>query len=114
MKKLNEKEMTQVAGGTTNTISRDELESHKGSPVGQYDGIEGNTYFIEVRTPYFLMIGKLVRTYEDDASIYGNTVRRHDILIIDINIDTSIYDYTYEVGQTITLNGGNCQLYEYI
>ena len=79
MKKLNEKEMTQVAGGTGN-MSSDEIYSHKGNQVSTYDLWEGNRYIIKSGT--YLMIGRLIRSYESDPALYGNTEHKNVFEII--------------------------------
>ena len=106
MKKLNEKEMAKVAGGFYGTISLEDLERHKGSPVDKYDGWEGNTYIFDDGHQKY--IGKLIESYETPNSLYGTTQRIHKIQVIDA------YGYNPENGSTITLIADGCQIYEYV
>ena len=110
MKKLNEKEQAQVTGGYSSTMSREEIERHKGNPVDKYDGWEGNTYFFEY-PGMNLIIGKLIKSYEDSETIYGTTIRHHDVLVIDTYI---ISGHGQEVGKIAQLNGDMYNMYEYI
>ena len=108
MKKLNETEQAQVTGGYNSSISREEIERHKGSPVGKYDGIEGNTYFFE--SSQNQIIGKLIKTYEN-SEYYGTTKRQHTVQVMDLHI---IHGTGCEVGSIADLNGDAYELYEYI
>ena len=82
MKKLNEKEMAKVTGGYGNMPSS-EIERHKGSQLGKYDLWEGNLYVIKEGS--YLMIGRLIESYESDPGIYGNTVHINKLEIISQN-----------------------------
>lgn len=116
MKKLNGKEMAQVAGGylkSSSTMSDEEIKRHKGSPVGKYDGVVGNTYLFE--SSHEIFTGKLLKTYEDGSSIYGDTVRTHEVQVMDFCV---CQDYNlrcdFEVGCTATVSGDDFAMYEYI
>lgn len=109
MKKLNEKEMETVAGGYASSMSREEIDRHKGAAVDKYDGIEGNTYVFEKVNNTTVIVGKLVRTFEDERE-YGSTVRMHEVQI-NAYIDSGCW---YSVGESIRLNGDEYQIYEYI
>ena len=109
MKKLNEKEKAQVTGGYESSMSREEIDRHKGAAVDKYDGIEGNTYVFERVNKTTVIVGKLVRTFEDERE-YGSTVRMHDVQI-DAYIGSGCW---YSVGESIRLNGDEYQIYEYI
>ena len=108
MKKLNEKEMETVAGGYNSSISKEEIERHKGSHVGKYDAIDGNIYFFE--STQEKIIGRLIKTYEN-SEYYGTTKQQRTVQIMDIRI---IHGSGYEVGSTVDLNGDAFELYEYI
>ncbi len=108
MKKLNEKEMTKITGGYANTMSLQDIQKHKGAPVGKYDGWEGCTYYIE--GPYHYMTAKLIRSYENEG-LYGNTQRTHEVEIIDIFATANL---DYGAGSTVKLNGDENRLYEYV
>ena len=110
MKKLNEKEMTQIVGGYSSTVSSiEEIERHKGSPVGKYDGWEGSIYYIEA-FPYERMTARLIRSFENEG-LYGNTQRTHEVEIIDIYATSSL---DHGAGSVIRLNGDEVRLYEYV
>ena len=111
MKKLNEKEQTQVAGGVTSAELIQEMEKHKGSPVGKYDGWTGSTYIFE--SPNEAVTGTLVESYEKDTG-YGATTRYHKVKVIDFCIKNyGNYD-TFAPGSTRDINGDYYQMYEYI
>ena len=111
MKKLNEKEMTQVAGGETLADIRREKEKHKGSPVDKYDGWIGSTYVFE--SPNEAVIGTLVESYEKDTG-YGATTRYHKVKVIDFYIINSANYDSYAPGSTRDINGDYYQMYEYV
>lgn len=108
MKKLSEKEMTKIVGGYSNTMSRSDIERHKGTPVGKYDGWEGSIYYIEI--PCRKMTAKLIRSYESEGW-YGNTQRTHEVEIIDIYSSNNL---EYGAGSIVNLNGDEAKLYEYV
>ena len=109
MKKLSEKEQEKVSGGYYHSsVSKEEIERHKGSPVGKYDAIDGNVYFFE--STHDQIIGKLLKTYEN-SEYYGTTKQQRTVQIMDIRI---IHGSGYEVGSTVDLNGDAYELYEYI
>ena len=82
MKKLNENEMAQVSGGSGN-MSLNEIYSHKGSQLDKYDLWEGNLYVIQFGS--YLLIGRLIESYESDPGLYGNTVHINKLEIISQN-----------------------------
>ena len=109
MKKLNKKEMSKVSGGYYSTTTKEAIERHKGSPVDKYDGWENSTYIFE-RMPYYLMVGKLVNSYEDDQG-YGTTARRHKVEVMDIYVEAG---YGFNIGSIADISADLCQMYEYV
>ena len=107
MKKLNKKEMSKATGGYyTSTTSREEMQRHEGTAVGMYDGWVGNTYVFENIGTEYIMIGKLIDTYERDGG-YGSTVRTHEVQVIDAL-------YRDEPGTTVYISGSAYRMFEYI
>ena len=108
MKKLNEKEMETVAGGSGN-MSLNEIYSHKGSQLEKYDLWEGNLYVIKEGS--YLLIGRLIKSYESDPGLYGNTVHINKFEII--AQDDDVFNGSNYVGKIHEFRDGTAY-FEYI